>query len=524
VVSDTENQESARAGLFYGVMTHIGTAFIIAAFMVMFFATGSLEFSAIRAGLGGAGTLRSVIFVLALIGFGTKAGIIPLHTWLPRAHPAAPSNVSALMSGVMIKSGIYGILLVSLDILGSGAGITMPLWWGVVVLSAGAVSSVKGIMYALMEKDIKRLLAYSSVENIGIILLGIGAAMIFSSNNLPYLAGLALAAALYHVFNHAAFKGLLFMSAGSAVHATGTKNMEEMGGLIKPMPWTGLFFLVGSVAICALPPFNGFMSEWLTFQSLVLGIKTPLVLTKTFMLLAGAALALTGALAASSFVKAFGITFLGVSRSQETGRAAKESSFSMLSGMGFLSVLCLLLGIFPGYMLRLISNIPLPGLNGLPQFTPGNFSVAGVGSSGVMPVTLLGSMLAGAAFIFVFPLLAGGRRKTAKADPWDCGLKQLTPRMQYTATAFTHPLRRIFKKIYKPRKEVRIEYIVKPFFIRDIEYRSEITPFFETYFYRPLTRALNSSAYFAKRLQSGNLQLYLGYILATLVVLLVVWG
>ncbi len=519
VVSDTKNPESARAGLLYAVMTHIGTAFIMAAFMVMYFATGSLEFTAIKAGLSGAGGLRSVIFVLALTGFGTKAGIIPLHTWLPRAHPAAPSNVSALMSGVMIKSGIYGILLVSLDILGGQP----TLWWGVAVLSAGAVSSVMGIMHALMERDIKRLLAYSSVENVGIILLGIGASMIFSFNNLPSLAGLALAAALYHVFNHAVFKGLLFMGAGSAVHATGTKNMEEMGGLIKRMPWTGLFFLVGSVAICALPPFNGFMSEWLTFQSLIMGIKTSVVLTKTFMLLAGAALALTGALAASSFVKAFGITFLGVPRSQKA-EGAHESSASMLLGMGILSLLCLLLGIFPGYMLRLISNIPLPGLGSLPQFTPGAFAVTGVASSGVLPIVLLGALLAGAAFVFAFPRLAGGRRKTTKTDPWDCGIRRLTPRMQYTATAFTHPLRRIFKKIYKPRKEVRIEYIVKPFFTREIEYRSEITPLAEAYFYRPFVRALHNVAHFAKRLQSGNLQLYLGYILGTLVVLLVVWG
>ncbi len=524
VVSDAKNIEASRAGLLYGVMTHIGTAFIIAAFMVMFFATGSLEFSAIRAGLGSAGELRSVIFVLALIGFGTKAGVIPLHTWLPKAHPAAPSNVSALMSGIMIKSGIYGIILVSFDILGAGAGQpAAPLWWGVAALSAGAVSSVMGIMHALMERDIKRLLAYSSVENVGIILLGIGASMIFSFNNLPVFAGLALAAALYHVFNHAIFKGLLFMGAGSAVHATGTKNMEEMGGLVKRMPWTGLFFLIGSVAICALPPFNGFMSEWLTFQSLIVGIKTAAVLTKTFMLLSGAALALTGALAASSFVKAFGISFLGVSRSGKAA-GAKESPFSMLAGMGVLSVFCLLAGIFPGYMLRLISDISLPALGGLLQFAPNGFVVSGVSSSGVLPMAVLGTMLAGAAFVFIFPLVAGGRKKSICADPWDCGIRRLTPRMQYTATAFTHPLRRIFKKIYKPRKEVRIEYIVKPFFTREIEYRSEITPLAETYFYRPLTRALHDIAHFARRLQSGNLQLYLGYILGTLVVLLVVWG
>jgi len=518
VISDTENRESARAGLFYAVITHVGTAFIAAAFMVLYFATGSLEFSAMSAALKSSDALRSTVFVLSLIGFGTKAGIVPLHTWLPRAHPAAPSNVSALMSGVMIKSGIYGILLVSLDLMGGGS-----LWWGVTILFLGAVSSVMGVLYALMEHDIKRLLAYHSVENIGIILLGVGASIIFSANNLPALAGLSLAAALYHTLNHAVFKGLLFMGAGSAVHSMHTKNMEEMGGLIKRMPWTALFFLVGCVAICALPPFNGFVSEWMTFQSLVLGIKTSTVLTKTIMLLAGAALALTGALAAACFVKAFGVSFLGLPRSREAGEV-HEASLSMLLGMGTLALLCLLLGVFPGYVLRVISSVPLGGLGSVQQYAPGNLTLVSAGSSSVSPAALLMAMLVGAAFIFVFPLLLNGRRKSVIADPWDCGIIRLTPRMQYTATAFTHPLRRIFKKIYKPRKDVRIEYTVKPFFVREIEYRSEITPLFDSYFYRPLIRALNHTALSARRLQSGNLQLYLGYILVTLVTLLVVWG
>ncbi|MGC2424227.1 MAG: hydrogenase 4 subunit B, partial [Nitrospirota bacterium] len=216
-------------------------------------------------------------------------------------------------------------------------------------------------------------------------------------------------------------------------------------------------------------------------------------------------------------------SFLGVPRSREA-EDAHEASFTMLFGMGFLSILCLLLGIFPGYVLKLISTVPLPVLANLPQFAPGVFTLAGGGSAGVLPAAILIAMFAGAALIYIFPKVYGGNRKITEAAPWDCGLRRLTPSMQYTATAFTHPLRRIFKKIYKPRKEVRIEYIVKPFFTREIEYRSEITPFFDMYLYTPLTRTVNSLAHSAKKLQSGNLQLYLGYILVTLVVLLVVWG
>ena len=519
------NAEAESAGLTYATMTHIGTAFIIGAFMLAFAATGTMEFGAMAAGLAGkTAALRSAIFILSFIGFGMKAGIVPLHIWLPRAHPAAPSNVSALMSGVMIKSGIYGILLMCLGVLGGNVA-----WWGVLILIAGAVSSVLGVLYALMEHDLKRLLAYHSVENIGIILLGVGAAVLFYSFGQTALAGIALAAALYHTMNHGIFKGLLFLGSGSVMHGTRTKNLEEMGGLLKRMPLTGLFFLIGSVAICALPPFNGFVSEWLTFQALILGGGSPYAYSKVVPLLGGAALALTGALAAACFVKAFGVAFLGLPRSKEAGQAV-ESGLSMTGAMGVLAALCLLLGIAPEIMLRLISGMPFAGLRttffgtAAPAAAPLSPIVIAGGFSAFWPGAIFLIMLAGLVSVFILIRWSEKDRKTTYEDSWDCGIRALTPRMQYTATAFTKPLRIIFKTIYMPRKEIKISYRLKPFFVGDITYHSDITPFFEAYFYRPLLAVVSGAAARIRHLQSGSLQLYLGYMMLTLVGLLLIWA
>lgn len=524
VVSDTESEAAQNAGLTYATMTHIGTAFIIAAFMLAFAATGSLDFAGMAAGLAGKSmALKSAIFILSFIGFGMKAGIVPLHIWLPKAHPAAPSNVSALMSGVMIKAGVYGVMLMSLFVLG-GPGAHYATWWGIVVLATGAASSVLGVLYALMEKDLKRLLAYSSVENIGIIFLGTGAALVFYSFGQTLLAALALAAALYHTMNHAMFKGLLFLGSGSVMHGVHSKNLEEMGGLLKRMPYTGLFFLVGSVSICALPPFNGFVSEWLTFQSLILGSATPPAYSKVITLLGGAALALTGALAAAAFVKAFGVAFLGMPRGPKA-REARESGLPMTASLGFLAVMCLVLGVEPGLLLRLISAMPFAGLSQMASAAPFHapLTVAG-GFSGFWPAAIFALMLLGLLIITVLAVVFGRRRKITYADSWDCGIKALTPRMQYTATAFTKPLRVIFKTLYMPRKEVRISFKQKPLFVSGITYRSDITPFMENYLYRPLTAFIGKAAMKIRHLQSGSLPLYLGYIMLTLIGLLLVWA
>ncbi len=516
LVTFERDEKSAKAGLVYAVMTHIGTAFIIAIFLMLYKQTGSMNFSEMK-GLSAQipENIRHLIFIFSVIGFGTKAGIIPLHTWLPRAHPAAPSNISSLMSGVMIKTGIYGFIRISMDVLGQG-----PEWWGISVIVVGAVSSILGVMYALMEHDIKRLLAYHSVENIGIILLGIGASMIFKTHGLYTLSAIALIAGLYHTLNHATFKGLLFLCAGSVMHATHTKNMEDMGGLIKSMPYTGLFFLIGSVSICALPPFNGFVSEWLTYQSLLLGFKSPSITSKIISPLGGAALALTGALAAACFVKAFGISFLGMPRSHHA-EDAKESSPSMIAGMAILAVLCVVFGIFPALVITTISPASFLITGSYGVLSGKGFLYIGETFSSLSPVAIFITMFVMFLATIIFIHNIGGKRTIVYGDSWDCGIPALTSRMQYTATAFTKPIRMIFKRIYMPRRELKVSYIVKPFFVKSIEYSGEITPFFEKYIYESVMAMIHKIAGKVRLLQSGSLHLYLGYILVTLILLLI---
>src|SRR5512143_1797655 len=345
VLFEDERLENRRAAFLYLVVAHVGAIAILLSFGVMAgLATGfkgfeGYTFDAMRETELPAGW-ATVAFLLAFFGFAAKAGVIPLHVWLPEAHPVAPSNVSALMSGVMLKTAIYGIVRVAFDLIGD-----FPWWWGAIVLVFGLVSAVMGVLYALMQHDLKRLLAYHSVENIGIILIGIGLAMIFTSFDMSLLAALALIAGLYHTLNHAMFKGLLFMGAGAVLHATHERNMEEMGGLIHVMPWTAALFLIGCVSISALPPFNGFVSEWLTFQAFLLSPALPSPLLNLLIPLGAALLALTGALAAACFVKAFGVTFLGHWRGHHRPNV-HEADWFMRIGMIMAAFTCLLLGIF----------------------------------------------------------------------------------------------------------------------------------------------------------------------------------
>ena len=335
-----EKDETRRAGILFFIMSHAGTGALLVAFLLLGTWAGSFDFPAFHLA---AQTLtpvqRGSLFLLFFLGFGVKAGMIPIHVWLPAAHPAAPSNVSALMSAILIKTGIYGIMRIAFDFLG-----IPPLWWGLLVLAAGTVSAILGVLYALIEPDLKRMLAYSTIENAGIILMTLGGAMVFRSYDRPVLAAIALAACLFHIFNHAVFKSLLFLSAGAVVHATETRNMERMGGLIRRMPLTALCFLVGAIAISGLPPLNGFVSEWLSYQALLGGFGSTLSLTRIVFPIAGSLLALTGALAAACFVRAFGIGFLALPRSSQATHA-HEAHPSMLAGMGALAALCIALGL-----------------------------------------------------------------------------------------------------------------------------------------------------------------------------------
>jgi hydrogenase-4 component B len=456
--------------------------------------------------------------MLAFLGFGSKAGVVPLHVWLPRAHPAAPSHVSSLLSGVMIKMGIYGLLRVTLDLLGGG-----PVWWGALVLGVGSLSALLGVLYALMEHDLKRLLAYHSVENIGIILIGVGAGMVFQSYGLWTLAALGFIGGLYHTLNHAMFKGLLFLGAGSVLHATHTRNMEEMGGLIKRMPWTALFFLIGAAAISALPPLNGFVSEWIVFQSLLGGFHIPVPEVAVLMPVAVAMLALTSGLAVACFVKAFGISFLALPRSSEAEHA-KESPLSMRVGMGILAIACIALGLAPFAVVPAIGRI-LAGLGGLSDVQTAftwNLTVQSAEGFGRISPTAIAAGLA--IILGIVPLAfvaAGVNRRLRLGDTWGCGRIGQTPRMEYTATAFAEPLRRVFAELYRPTKELTIDFHPESkYFVQSIEYKSEITPWFETILYDPLVRFAKSASYQVRRLQSGSLHLYLLYIAGILMVLL----
>ncbi|MBX3346179.1 MAG: hydrogenase 4 subunit B [Nitrospira sp.] len=521
VVTDHERPGVREAGLFYLIMTHVGTAFIILTFVIFSQEAGSFSFEDFRhpdqrlpEGL------RSIAFFTALIGFGAKAGIVPLHVWLPYAHPAAPSHISALMSGVMIKTAVYALIRVYFDFLEG----VFPWWWGFTVLSVGAVSALLGVMYALMEHDLKSLLAFHSVENIGIILLGIGAGMIFHTYGLHELAALGLLAGLYHTINHATFKALLFLGAGAVQFATHTRDIEEYGGLLRRMPWTGLFFLIGAVSIAALPPTNGFVSEWLVFQSLFLSVQLPTLFLKLMLPIAAAILALTGALALACFAKAFGMSFLAQPRSAHA-RQAVEVPTSMRVGMGILAGSCVVLGLAPMLVVPLLDRVTGP-LTGVAI----SEKVLALDGWVVAPVTVefssistpvLAALLVGAGLLGL--LIARWLGKGVRARytrTWGCGLP-LTPRMEYTATGFVQPIKQVFETVYQPTVKLEREFLEQSkYFLRHQRVEFHTEPLFETYLYRPVVKKLLALAERLRVIQVGSLHLYLTYIFVTLVLLL----
>ncbi|HRZ36373.1 MAG TPA: hydrogenase 4 subunit B [Candidatus Paceibacterota bacterium] len=520
VCFEHEQDESRGGAVLFFVMSHIGTAALILGFLLLFQASGSFAFADFHAlGAKLSAGRRDGVFLLFLFGFGIKAGLVPLHIWLPAAHPVAPSNVSALMSGVLIKTGVYGLTRVCFDFLGAP-----PQWWGVTVLGLGTVSAVLGVLFALMEHDLKRLLAYHSIENIGIILMGLGAALMLLHSGHPMLASLALIAGLYHTLNHACFKALLFLGAGAVLHATHTRNMEEMGGLAKRMRWTTAFFLLGAAAISALPPLNGFVSEWLTYQSLLHGFGSTPSLIRLMFPLSGAMLALTSALAAACFVKAFGITFLAQPRGAHA-REAREAPLTMLLGQGLLAATCVVLGLYPGLLLRLFDPLThqLIGERLSQRLSLAGGLVLSSGSAQGGTVSTLGIVLMLLALLAVpvvlWALFARGIR-TRIAPTWDCGLRGLTPHMQYTATGFSKPLRMIFKALFRPRREVQREYDFSPYFATTLRFESHVEEVFQTRVYRPLKWLVLRISRRSRALQAGSIQAYLIYIFLTLLALL----
>lgn len=522
VVHDHEIAENRDAGLVYLVMSHAATGAILVGFVLLATGTGSTTWAGIAAGAGGLSTgVRDSAFLAALVGFGTKAGMVPFHGWLPDAHPAAPSNVSALMSGVMIKLGIFGILRVVLDLLGGG-----PSWWAYTILALGGVSALAGVLYAIVQHDLKRLLAYHSIENIGIILLGVGAALLFQSLGYPALAAIALAAALLHTWNHALFKSLLFLGAGAAVGEVGTRDLERMGGLIRRMPGVALGFFIGSMAISALPPFNGFVSEWLLFQSFFAAFSTGSVLAEMSLSVLAAVLALTSGLAAYCFVKAFGIAFLARPRSEAAEHAGGPPS-SIVGGMGVLATFCLALGVAPILALDLAAR-PLRELTGTSLGSMVSFSVLSNlpnGSGGFLPLAPgLVALLLGAGLLVAWATWrVRGTPAVGGRPMWDCGLDATTPRMEYTAAGYAQPMELLFREFYRPAVRSETAPAIRPIWAvlsRVTRSAVEIVEPIQAWVYSPVASGVMGLSRKLSRLQSGRIHAYLAYIFLTLVGLL----
>jgi formate hydrogenlyase subunit 3/multisubunit Na+/H+ antiporter MnhD subunit len=449
VIAHHQIRENLRAGYVYLLMASFGTLALLLAFGLLAGAGGNYVFDGIRAAHPSAG-LAALVLILTLVGAGSKAGLVPLHAWLPLAHPAAPSHVSALMSGVMTKVAVYGFVRIAFDLLGSP-----DWWWSMVVLGLGGLTAFMGVLYALMQRDLKRVLAYSTIENIGFIFAALGLALAFKAFGMTLAAALALTAALLHVFNHSLFKTLLFCGAGAVLSATGERDMEKLGGLIHPMPHTAFVFLIGAMAISALPPLNGFVSEWLTFQAILLSPQLPSWGLKIMVPAVGALLALSAALAAACFVRAFGISFLGRARSSQA-RAARETETESLAAMYALAAGCLVAGILPGLFIDALAPAVQPLAGGrVPMQT-------GAEWLSIVPIAESRSSYNGL-LVFLFMAISGTIAASAihrfasdrlrRSAAWDCGYPDASPLTQYSADSFAQPIRRVFGSVVFEARE-----------------------------------------------------------------------
>ena len=500
--------DNARAGYIYLIMASAGTAALILTFGLLAGPDGGYSFAQMR---GTHSEYADAVLLLALLGAGSKAGLVPLHVWLPLAHPAAPSHVSALMSGVMTKVAVYGFVRIAFDLAGEPAW-----WWSMVVLALAGITAVMGVLYALMQHDLKRLLAYHTVENIGIIFIGLGLALAFKAHGMAAAAALALTAGLLHVFNHSVFKSLLFFGAGAVLNATGERDMEHLGGLIHRMPQTAFVFLVGCAAISALPPLNGFVSEWLTFQAVLLSPQLPSWGLKLIVPAVGALLA------AACFVKAFGVTFLGRPRTPAAAQASETDRFS-LAAMGFLAALCLVAGIVPGIFMDALAPA-VASLVGerLPIQT-------GADWLSIVPIAESRSSYNGL-LVFLFMVISGTLAASAihrfasdrlrRAPPWDCGYPDASPATQYTADSFAQPIRRVFGTVvFRAREHVEMP---PPGDIRPARLTVELRDLVWDTLYAPLAAGVGVAADRLNHLQFLTIRQFLSLVFAALVILLLV--
>ena len=516
VMAHHRERDNARAGYVYLIMASFGTAALILTFGLLAGPDGGYTFAEIRAEHPAA-SVAAAVLILTLIGAGSKAGLVPLHVWLPLAHPAAPSHVSALMSGVMTKVAVYGFVRIAFDLIGAPAW-----WWSILVLALGGVTSVMGVLYALMQHDLKRLLAYHTVENIGIIFIGLGLSLAFRAHGMALAAALALTAGLLHVFNHSVFKSLLFFGAGSVLTATGEHDMEHLGGLIHRMPQTAFVFLVGCAAISALPPLNGFVSEWLTFQAILLSPQLPSWSLKLVVPAVGALLALSAALAAACFVKAFGVTFLGRARTNVVERATETDRFSLAAMFG-LAALCLVAGILPGVFIDALAPT-VKSLVGerMPVQT-------GVEWLSIVPIAESRSSYNGL-LVFLFMVLSGTFAAVAihrwasdrlrRSPPWDCGYPDASPATQYTADSFAQPIRRVFGTVvFRAREHGEMP---PPGDMRPARFKVDLRDFVWDMLYAPVAAGVGTAADQLNHLQFLTIRQFLSLVFAALVILLLV--
>jgi hydrogenase-4 component B len=514
-----QQRQVTAAGFWFLALGELGFALVVAAFAILSVKTGTLDLAAMAARSHAvSGAWRSAVFVLALAGFGFKAGIVPLHIWLPEAHPVAPADGSGFLSGLVIKLGVYGVMLFAFQLLAGG-----PMWWGALTVITGALTATIGVLYAVIEADFKRLLAYHSIENIGIIMTATGAAMMFGAGHQPALRAYLLLAAIYHVVNHGTYKTLLFLEAGAVEHATGTRDLDRLGGLARVMPKSSVVTLVGTLGIAGLPPLNGFVSEWLIFQGLFQGFRIQ-PLAGVVLVLAGAALALSGGLAVMAFAHAFGIAFLGIPRSRAAARADEQGQ--PLAGPALLAVACVGLSVGAPAVLIALDRVAraVTGVDLRPNLLVGHLTIIPAHQNfAAFSPTYLAVFLIGISTVPVGIYLAArlsGRSR--KVPVWDGGMLQFKPRMQYTGTAFANPIRVTFNQLYQPEFQVERASDDPAGRSGPVHYDFRVQPLFERYLYDPVVTAARWLARLMRPLQSGDVNLYLLYILLVVVIAYVI--
>lgn len=560
VAYEHRREDSAQAAYLMIAMGEAGAIAVVVAFALLVNAAGALDYASLRSASSALGPSASFsVFALSFLGFGVKAGLVPLNSWLPRAHPVAPTNVSTLLSGVMVNLGIYGILRFNADLLP-----VADVGRGLVVLAVGAASALIGILYATIQTDLKRMLAHSTIENMGIIVVGIGAGLVFSASGYPVLAGIAFIAALYHMINHSFYKALLFIGTGAVEAGAGTRDLDRMGGLIRTMPWTAALFLIGVLAIAGLPPVNGFVSEWLTLQTILRSAVLASIPVKITFALAGAALALTAGLALTCFVKAFAMGFLGMGRSAGAEQA-HEVSAGVRAPMALLAGLCILLGVMPTYVIPVLDLIatPLAHASAVHALVPPFFTAPAQGVSGASAAFLaefhdLGAQLGhgwlpGAGLVILhqggaknpvvfamstsymlimlaclfalvyalFRWVTRGRT-LARGAVWDGGIRRLWAQTTYTATGFSNPVRVIFHAIFRPASAEDTTEAVAVHFRTAIRREYSEVHIVDRWVLRPAIAATAWLAGILRRMHIGHVNAYAGYVLAMVLLVLVI--